>query len=87
MRGFVERLVADETAGQRPLAFKRVDAALDQQHFQILVVESEDDAVDGEGRERRVAAVPPVARLLDRLVGLGGRVGRAHDFIVGGTAA
>src|SRR5689334_19781005 len=54
----LERLIhADETARQRPLPFERSQGALNQQHLQILVIQAEDDTVDGECRAGVIVGV------------------------------
>ena len=48
--GLFERLIdADEPARHRPAAGKRLEIALDQNNLQILVVQAEDSAIDGQG--------------------------------------
>src|SRR5262245_44298738 len=49
---FEQLLDADEAARQRPLAFERGQGPLYQQDLEIVGIDAEDDAVDGEGGAR-----------------------------------
>ena len=39
----------DESAREGPFVFERWDGALDEEDFEVVLIEAEDDAVGGEG--------------------------------------
>ena len=49
--GIVKRFIHSyESARQRPLSFKRRNVSLNQQHFQVILIQPENDTVYGQGR-------------------------------------